>query len=968
MKTKLRLIIMTVLLSISFAQAQKTDVWDFGSATLDINLYNNKLTTTDINAWYTTGGAAGSQATTNLLGSFTATTGELNFVGMTTPSDRLRTTNTSLTRYDQNLAGVTGYTGRLYCNGTAAGAPAMATNRYMNMSLAEDDEVTIIARCDAGTGALTFVYAADASLQKDIAATTSTANTITEVKFVAKNAGVYRIYDQTQKASFYRILRKPATYTTINGTVDETAAPGISGYSIVFTNPAGKTWSAPVTAGNYNVTLPAGYTYQMSLFNANGYLITNGNSLAVTNSTTSYAITVAKIDLFTVSGAISGLADISKLSALVYTPIASANKIFVPKPVINTANATYTVELEPNTQYTITAVGVNDYQILSNTITITGATTSDVVFTAKPVYPITINVTGLNPTQLGKLTLTFTNLNESGYVYNFPFTTGITLRDGTYAVTYGGLTGEPVEIKLISNLKVNGAAASKNLNFKPVADTSPIPYVALITVGVGKNYLTINEALAAVARMTRTTTTTDSDRVTIMIDPGNYEEMIVISKPNITLKNASTTPSIGLLNSGVDIDPNAVRITSYYGLGYNYFSQGTDNKWNADALAVNKENGYTNYNNVSGTTNASYWNATAVINSTGFVADQIIFENSYNQYISKKESEDVLVLVAGNKGVRPTTKGSVAVQNKSFVERAAAIGIPNGIDKVVLNKCRVVGRQDSFFGGTTARVVVYKGVMMGATDYIFGGMNAVFYQTELAMNTSEDPNDTCYITAAQQATGRGYLMYECKVTSAIPGTETASAYRSKPGYFGRPWSATTSEVVFYNTTIETSNNPTYNGQSLIFPLGWNNSLGGSSAKMYEYGTIENSGVNNAASRATWATLLPAPTLTDGTAITTFNFTKGTDNWDPIPALITADTALGINKYNPVTSVNVYANKNNIAIANVKSNTKILVYGMNGALVKSFETDTDTNFDLKAGIWIVVVKEANVQKSFKLMTF
>ena len=65
-------------------------------------------------------------------------------------------------------------------------------------------------------------------------------------------------------------------------------------------------------------------------------------------------------------------------------------------------------------------------------------------------------------------------------------------------------------------------------------------------------------------------------------------------------------------------------------------------------------------------------------------------------------------------------------------------------------------------------------------------------------------------------------------------------------------------------------------------------MGGNSAKMYEYGTIENSGVNNAASRATWATLLAAPTLTDGTAITTFNFTKGSDGWDPIPALIAAD--------------------------------------------------------------------------------
>ena len=236
------------------------------------------------------------------------------------------------------------------------------------------------------------------------------------------------------------------------------------------------------------------------------------------------------------------------------------------------------------------------------------------------------------------------------------------------------------------------------------------------------------------------------------------------------------------------------------------------------------------------------------------------------------------------------------------------------------------------------------------------------------MNTSEDPNDTCYITAAQQATGRGYLMYECKVTSAIPGTETASAYRSKPGYFGRPWQATTSEVVFYNTKIETSNNPSFDGQSLIFPLGWNNSLGGNSAKMYEYGTIENSGVNNGTSRAAWATLLSAPTLTDGTAITTLNFTKGSDGWDPIPALIAADPALGTHQYNAMTSVNATAYKNNVVVSNVKSNTKVLVYSINGSLVKSFETNADTNFNLNTGIWIVVLKANDGQKSVKLMTY
>ena len=211
------------------------------------------------------------------------------------------------------------------------------------------------------------------------------------------------------------------------------------------------------------------------------------------------------------------------------------------------------------------------------------------------------------------------------------------------------------------------------------------------------------------------------------------------------------------------------------------------------------------------------------------------------------------------------------------------------------------------------------------------------------------------------------LMYECNVTTAIPGTETASVYRSKPGYFGRPWSATTSEVVFYNTTIETSNNPSFNNQSLIMPLGWQNTLGGNSSGMYEFATIENSGINNTPNRATWATSLSSPILNDGTAITTFNFTKGSDNWDPIPQLI-ASEVLGFNGQQVVTSVNVNAYKNNVVVSNVKSNTKVMVFDMKGSLVKSFETTTDTNFNLPAGFWIVTLKANDGQKAIKLITY
>ncbi|MGO4772327.1 pectinesterase family protein [Flavobacterium sp. W22_SRS_FK3] len=1079
MKTKLQLLILAILFSVSYAHAQKTDVWDFGGATLDVNLYNNKLTSNDINAWYAV--AAGTEGT-NLPSSvvLTLTSGVLTL--KTGNGDRLYTTNEAITRTATGNLGTTDkeYTARYYCNGAAS-----STTRFFTLKLNEDDEVTVVASTETLSYPL-VVTNTTTNTQSESLPVVASGTAVSLAKFVAKQAGDFKITCLAGKGNYYRIYRKPASYAAITGNLDIAQAPGIpAGYSIVFTSTTGKSWTAPVTSGTYSVNLPKGFTYKMSLLNANGFVISNGDYLAVSDATTTYDIAVLKVDLFTVTGNVTGLGtDLSKV-ALVYTANPAANKTYVPKPVINTATGAYSVDLEANVPYTISGTGVNNYEILSNSITASAASTADVVFSPKPVYGITINTTGLDAAQIDKLKLTFTNLNESGYVYNFNSPSGITLRNGTYSLVYSGLDDYPVDLGLVSNVTVNGVATSKALDFKPVSNWSfddkvisttttasykgmifngtvsneiakghilvkpaatikvpvkvgdkitvtyyyaadfsidggaaittasnstnifenveytytgatdgfvtitagsgtattyitnvaiggSIAYAPVLTVGTDKTYKTINSALEAVAKMTRTTT----DRVTIMVDPGNYEEMLVISQPNVTLKNAASTPSIALSNKGVDIDANAVRVTSYYGHGYSYYSMSSDQKWHADVLKVNKENGYLSYANAgSGTTNGSYWNATVVVSANGFEANDIIFENSYNQYISKKESEDVVVEWAvGGKGTRPTNIGNTTVQNRSFVERAAAISIVNNVDKVVLNKCRVIGRQDSFYGGTGARVVVYKGVMMGAVDYIFGGMNAVFYKTDFAMNTSDVGSDQAYITAAQQAAGRGYLMYECKVTTAIPGIETASLYRAKPGYFGRPWAAATSEVVFYNTTIETSNFPASENLSLIVPAGWNDTLSGQSAKMYEYGTIEQSGVNNQASRASWATTLSTvtgktaavPTLTDGTAITTFNFTKGSDGWDPLPQLISNDN-LGVKYNTPTSAVNVVAYKNRIAISNVKSETAVAIYTITGAKVKTFKTAQDVDFEFQNGIWIVFVKAEDGLKSVKVIT-
>lgn len=1033
---------------------QKTDVWDFGAKQLDPALYNNKLTDASINAWYT---ATPGTANVNFPASFAAQ--ELSWVGGT--NDRLRTSNLNLTRFDVNLGSgaAAGYTGRLYVNATAA------TGRFFTFTLNEDDEISVFANSD-GAGMLQFVNIANPSAQTNQFATTTTT---TEYKFVAKTAGNYKIVEGVSKPSYYRIQRTAAKYVTFGGSVDTSQTTTVpTNYSVIFTNEAGKTWTAPVTNGSYSVTLPSTYNYNLSLANANGYVITNGETLNVTSSTTSYNLEIAQVSLYKVTGSITGLtsSEINNLG-LVYTPNPSANTTFVLKPIINKTASSYSVSLEANVLYTISATGVNDSEILANTLQIPASdTSSNIAFTPKPKYNVSIDASALNSSQLGQLQLTFTNVNESGYVYSFANVNSISLRNGTYSVAYSGLDAYPIELQPTSYLKVTTAATTKILKFAPVKNWSfddkvittatpnykglaftgnvvneiakghiiaqtgstvsvpmnpgekitisyyyaanfsvngqpqvittsgstslienvdyvytgtsggntvittagttyitniakslVVPFAASVTVGANKNYQTINAALEAVGSMVRTS----NQRVTILMDPGNYEEMIVIKSPNITLKNASATPSIDLTNKGVGISSNAVRITSYYGVGYNYFSQGTDNKWNANALEVNKQNGFTNYVNVSGTTNDSYWNATVVVAAPNFEAENIIFENSFNQYISQKEANDVVVMTVGNKGDRPKIAGDVAVQNRSFVERAAAIGITSGGDRTFLKNCRVVGRQDSFYGGTGARVAVDKGVMMGAVDYVFGPMIATFYQTKFAMNVSDVSSDASYLTAPQHSSGRGFLLYECTVTSAVPGTETASLYRAKPGYFGRPWSADTSETVMYKTTVETSNTPGSEGLSLITPVGWTNTLGGTSNNIYEYQTNELSGVNNAANRAPWTKVIITPFLADGTEITTFNFTKGNDNWDPFN-----QATLGTSAHAATSSVNIFANKKSVYVVNVKADTAIKVYSMQGSLIKSLRTKSNTNFDLSAGIYLINIQSNDGIKSVKVL--
>ena len=975
--------------------AAKIDVWDLAAEQLDTAKYNNKLTEDIINSWYpdTVAGTKGVN-----IASFQVKDADGNVEfgfndGGYPATHRLRTMNANLTRYDEknkSFGGVT-YNGFIYSN------KAASADVYIEM-YANAGDIFTFAVSSNGTEADYVLEGPNGDKQT---ATYDAAEAGTLMTFYATETGTYKLYTTKEKLVLLRAYKVDTAEVTVSG--DVTAPSELDNYSIVFTNTSTDVETvAAVKNGKYSATLNEQYTYEVSLKDANGYVITSDNTLALAENdgNKDFDITVASVELFDITGEIKGL-DADALAKLELS--FESEEIFVPEVVIK--DGKYTTQFETGVEYTIKAEGINDYELaegMSATVKATADSTIDIEFAKKPVYAITIQPEGATADDLATAKFVFTRLeaNEDGemvadeeYVYTFTGTKDIELRDGVYSVVVEN-SGAFVQ-QLTSNLKVDGAAVTKTIKFESdikewiftdssfsadkysdttvehtynglkfkggkahqntylymgagtvsvpvkgdctitvnscyqysfyfendteasvgvrtgstgqidafeydykgnagyvditflgtsyvnsISITEKAEYKETLTVGAtGCDYTTINDALDAVKAMDRT----DSQRVTVEIQPGNYEEMLVIDTPNVTLKNASKTPSIETKNKGVDIDENAVRITSYYGHGYTYYSMGSDCKYDEELLAVNKENGYPSFENPgSGTTNGSYWNATVVINANGVEAEGIIFENSFNQYVSEKAANDVIVAQTSAKEgsvARADMKaGDTTVQDKKYVERAAALAIYNNCTQLSFDNCKFIGRQDTLYGGTGVTAAFYDCAVYGGTDYIFGGMTAVFAKCDLVFNTSEDGNDVGYITAAQTKSGRGMLMYNCTVTSTVPGVDTASEYTSKAGYFGRPWQADTGEAVFYHTIIEATDSHWYdNSASLIKPEGWLSTLSGESVLSAEYGTYEMAkDVDNQSARAAWATTLTDPVLADGTTISVEAFLG---NWD-----------------------------------------------------------------------------------------
>ena len=292
--------------------------------------------------------------------------------------------------------------------------------------------------------------------------------------------------------------------------------------------------------------------------------------------------------------------------------------------------------------------------------------------------------------------------------------------------------------------------------------------------GKNNNFNTVQEAVNKAASLNPSS---ESARVTIHIKPGTYRQQVMVQTPYITFVNDE--PSTG-----------EVVLTWYYGIGYKYYSASDKGYYDANSAKSKSSKHPAKYR----------WGATVLLTNKAqyFKAKDIVFENSFNRYMTNEEVADG-VEVLGDSNTSPINvqrNGNLDVKSKAATERGAALAADAGYCEFL--NCKFYSSQDTLYTG--ASPLYFKNCLIeGQTDYIFGESNVVFDSCELRWKGYSSGSVGGYITAARAGDGSytGMLMYNCKVTKNKGLTVS-------PGYFGRPWRET-AKVKFINTVLEDGN-------------------------------------------------------------------------------------------------------------------------------------------------------------------
>jgi len=813
------------------------EVWDFGAKQeTDETLYHNNITA---EAWTQTGLVA-SDGTLDSTGSKTVQFGALTVKYEN--GDKLYGAVNNLTFNSYNkVTYEDGYVsdGLWYCNGKGG-----STRRYVTISNvhAGDKVIAYMGSHTKEEDVLHFEYQGSDGKQDDTAAVGKSA--CGRYEFIADYDGTYKIYvgaATNVKPIWHRIVQVPMVEVT--GTVD-VAGNNVEEYGIKFiNNTTEKEIEATVKDGAFTTYLTPGFSYTAVMTGVVGFGFTNETKTvkvedtAVMSGMTNVELVVKALDVYELSGTVKGFESGYDLSGVKVVLKADPDSQKENVSFNINSDYTYSVNVESGVKYTITLTGANDYDVAGDAeVCLTAAQTRDITVAKKTVYTVSGSFLGLNEGD-AVTSLKFVNMEDK---YQYPAaisgnTYTISLRAGTYEVQ-----AEAEGYSTISHVIVENDNVSRDLLFVS-KQTVTRPLVKDIYVGCPEqenNYDTVRAAVAACKAMKPTS---EADRITVHIAPGTYREQVIVDTPYISFVN--TNPE------------QEVLLTWYYGIGYEYYSIGSDGYY-SEAAAFDK----------FGKGTAQKWGAATYIKSSAvaFRAENITFESSFNKYLTAEEVEDGVAPGGNDKKDYDRTAPNADVASRNATERASALAVEGNQSEFY--NCKIVGSQDTMFTGNNVKSYFKNCFIDGNTDYIFGGGDFVFDACELSFYGYSDEKAGAYLTAASDGFTTGYIFRNCFISAN-------SAWAVAPSYLGRPWRQTAT-VAYLNTKLQSG--------TVILPEGWSSMSGAvpEKANYKEYNTTILGGEKADTSKRTTGTVQSTNPYPDIQAVfgswTPFYYTVETD--------------------------------------------------------------------------------------------
>ena len=605
-------------------------------------------------------------------------------------------------------------------------------------------------------------------------------------EFIAEHDGTYKIYTETTnngKIDIFKVVKR--TDAVVQGGIDFGSYDVPENYKIVLTDEkTGEEVQAEVDADSnkYAAYIKAGHDYKASIRNAAGYAIADetSNIKVETKDITvrkDFNLTVKAVDTVSINGKVTGFNDGFNVSAvrIVFTD-KNNNSISVGLD----DNGYYNASVNAGSENTVTLENCYDYVLKDAKILVCDTDTQQ-DFEVENISTYSVFGKLLNiPDGVSVNEITFTNVDDkqsykgkvNGYEYSAE------LRNGTYSAVI-----DNDSYKTKTTVVVNDKYAEKDLYFNAEKSYANVGSAKDIYVGYADKDLNFETVQAAVDAI-EATRSDKEDRVTIHIAPGTYREQVVINTPNLTLK----------------ADEGNVKLTWYYGIGYVYYSA-KEGYYDSEAAYNKLKKG-----------NVDKWGASVYVksNASGFKADGITFENSFNRYVTEEELADgVEASVAAYPDTNITFKRTEGadVRTTAATERATALAVD--ATEVEFTNCTFLGSQDTLYTHKGTLGYFNNCTITGNTDFIFGYGDYVFEGCVLKYEGYSDANKKhSYITAnrGDDATF-GYLFNNCTVIGPSKGFSLSG------NYLGRPWDEN-AKVAFKNTNIV--------ADGLVLDQGWTN--------------------------------------------------------------------------------------------------------------------------------------------------